>query len=325
MKEEIREWVEQNRDEIAIGESNFSLEEISEGESNHVFKLEAEDEMLVKTSDKLVLRTSLDVSEDRIPHEAKILELLDNEDVENVPRKIYFDDSNLIGQPVLVQTFVGEKDIDFKEMNREQREELAKRLAEIHSLTPENYNKLFDENEPKTASMNKELGDNFGKYSKKPYNDYLELVEEVDPRIEKAFRKQKEIYQEMIQEDGELPWRIVHGDPASNIRASGDEIYLIDWEFCRPGVPRFELIYTFRHNDVSREKRDEFFEIYNKYRETSEVAEKYAKKWEKFLAFNDMIWAAKRKEKVREKGDDPSKYEDIFEQRMKQLDEMWKK
>ena len=301
MEEKVRTWIEQNRNEIGIGKSDFSLEELTEGESNHVFKLEAEDEMLVKTSDEMIVRTSLDISEDRILHEAKILDLLEEEDIENVPRKIYVENSELIGQPVLVQTYVGDRNIYFNEMNQEQLEELAKRLAEIHSLTPEKYNELFDKDEPETVSMEKELGDNFRKYSRDPYEEYKDLVDKVDPRVESAFRKHKKIYQEMIQEEGDLPWRMVHGDPASNIRASGDEIYLIDWEFCRPGVPRFELIYTFRHNGVSTEKRQEFLEIYRQYRETSEVAEKHSGKWEKFLAFNDMIWAAKRKEKAGKK------------------------
>ena len=324
MKDKIKDWVEENRDELGIGESDFSLEEMTGGESNHVFKLVASDKMVVKASDEMIVRTSLDISEDKITHESKILDMLEEAGVEDVPRKIYYEDSDLLGQPALVETFEGDQNVNVREMNDKQLENFARKLAEIHSLKPEIYNEKFGENEPETASMKKEMEGNFEKYSKQPYEEYKRKTDSFDSRVEEFFERQKELYQEMTGSKTDLPWRLVHGDPSNNVRTSENEIYLIDWELAKPGVPRFELIYMFRHNKMEDEEREKFLENYRQHRNTWTGADKYAEKWEKFLAFNDMIWAAKRKERVKQKGDDPSKYEEMFERRLNQLEKFYR-
>lgn len=322
MKDKIREWVEKNRKDLGLKDSSFSLNEMTNGESNHVYKVEAEEDILVKASE-FIVRISLDISEDRIAHEAKMIDLLKEEGVRNVPEKILFDDSSAIGQPVLAETYIGEYDIGVKDMDRRQLETFAQKLAAVHSTGPESYNQIFGEDEPEQVSMEEELAGNFEQYSKEPFEQYRKKVDEVDPRVKRFFQKQKELYSRMIESDGRLPWKMTHGDPSNNVRASENNIYLIDWELARPGVPRFELIYMFRHNDMSQEEREEFLKIYRKYRETSEFADDHASRWEKFLAFNDMIWAAKRKEKVKEKGEDALKYEEMFEKRLTELENMW--
>jgi Ser/Thr protein kinase RdoA (MazF antagonist) len=314
--EEVSQLVKNNLENLALKNSDYTVRKIEGGENNRIFEIQSDER-------DLILRLSNQVSEDRISHEAKILNLLEEEGVENVPRKVYFEESKLLDQPVLIETKVGERDISFCEMGEEDLEEFAERLGKIHSITPERFNEKFGREVPNEASMEEHLKENFEKYSKKPFEKYLELAGEADPRVEEMFERQKRIYEEIIQEEKKLPWRMVHGDPAENIRSDGEQIFIIDWEFCRPGVPFFELIYTFRHNSVSEEKREEFLRIYRKFRETSKVAERNAEKWEKFLAFNDMIWAAKRKEKARDRGGDGSKYEGIFEQRMKNIEKLF--
>lgn len=322
MEDKIQAWVEENREELGIGESDFRLVELTEGESNHVYRVESEEELLIKASG-IVVRTSLEVSDDRIARESKVLDVLEGEGFSRVPRKVYFEDSELVGQPVLAQTFVGEHDIDIGEMNPEQKDNFAKRLAELHSITPESFNEAFGEEEPMEVSMEYELEGNFEKYSREPFEEYVEKADSIDERVKSLFRKQKELFNEMIETEGLLPWRMNHGDPSNNVRATGEDIFLIDWELGRPGVPRFELVYMFRHNDMSVEERREFLNLYRNYRSTSDFADKMADKWERFLAFNDMIWAAKRKERVKERNEDASRYEEMFEKRIENLEKMW--
>ncbi len=322
MEDKIDTWIRENRENLGIADSSFQLIELTKGESNHVYKVEPEGALVVKASE-LIVRTSLDVSDDRIGRESKVLDLLAEEDIDRVPRKIYFEDSEFLGQPVLAQTFVGDHDIEIGDMNHEQRDNFAEMLAELHSISPESFNEAFDEDEPEKVSMEYELEGNFEKYSREPFEEYVEKTDRVNERLKSLFEKQKRLFDEMIESEGFLPWRMTHGDPSNNVRASKDEIFIIDWELSRPGVPRFELVYMFRHNNMDEEAREEFLELYRQYRSTSDFADRMAEKWEKFLAFNDMIWAAKRKERVKEKGGNASKYEEMFEKRLTKLENMW--
>lgn len=322
MKDKIEAWIRENRENLGIADSSFQIVELTKGESNHVYKVESDESMVVKASE-LIVRTSLDVSDDRIGRESKVMDVLAEENIDRVPRKIYFEDSEFLGQPVLAQTFVGNHDIKIGDMNHEQKDNFAEMLAELHSKTSESYNRIFEEEEPEEVSTEYELRGNFEKYSKEPYEEYKEKSESVDARLERLFERQKNLYRRMINSEGTLPWRMTHGDPSNNVRSSGNDIFLVDWELSRPGVPRFELIYMFRHNEMNEEAREELLELYRKYRPTSDFADEMAEKWEKFLAFNDMIWAAKRKERVKEKGGNASKYEEMFEKRLTELENMW--
>jgi aminoglycoside phosphotransferase (APT) family kinase protein len=322
MEDKIEAWVEENRDNLGIADSSFQLTELTKGESNHVYKIETDEDMIVKASD-MVVRTSLEVSDDRIGRESKVLDVLAEEGIDRVPRKIYFEDSEFLGQPVLAQTFIGDQDIEIGDMNHEQKDNFAEMLANLHSISPESFNEAFDEDEPEKVSMEYELEGNFEKYSREPFEEYVEKVDKVDERVKSLFEKQKRLFDEMIESEGFLPWRMTHGDPSNNVRASKDEIFMIDWELSRPGVPRFELVYMFRHNNMDEEAREEFLELYRQYRSTSDFADRKAEKWEKFLAFNDMIWAAKRKERVKDMDKDAEEYEKMFEKRLTELENMW--
>lgn len=322
MEDKIGAWVEENRNNLGLRKSDFELIELTSGESNRVYKVEAEEDLVVKAS-AVVVRTSLEVSDDRIGRESKVLDVLVEEDIDRVPRKIYFEDSELLGQSVLAQTFVGDQDIEISDMTYDQRDNFAEMLAELHSIGPESFNKAFDEDEPEKVSIKYELEGNFEKYSREPFEEYVEKADNADERVKSLFKKQKRLFNEMIESEGFLPWRMTHGDPSNNVRNSKNSIFMIDWELARPGVPRFELVYMFRHNDMDEEAREEFLDLYRQYRSTSDFADRMAEKWEKFLAFNDMIWAAKRKERVKDMDEDAKKYEKMFEKRLNELEEMW--
>jgi len=322
MKQRVKNWINENGGSLGI-RSDFKLIEIRRGESNHVFKLKAEEEMLHGVSEA-VIRTTKGLSEDRISNEADMLEFLENENIENVPRKIYADYLDEIAQFVLVETSVGQKDKDLEELNEIQYKNFIKKLAEIHSIDAKSYNSFFGTDEPQKVTMKYRFQDVFEEYSKGRYEEYSNIADKVDSRVEKLYEKQKKLYKRMASVEGKIPWRLVHGDAAGNIRVSGDEVFIVDWEFSKLGVPMFELIYIFRHNELSNKQRRRFLNEYKKHRKPPKLVEDYADEWERFLAFNDVIWTALRKEKIKRKGEDASEYADLLEKRIEKLNEMHK-
>ena len=318
MKNEIKSWIQENKDEIGFN-SEVEIVDISSGESNHTF------EVISKKSEEIkVLRTSFKVSKDRINHESQILDFLKKLEIEDVPRKLYYIKDSSIKQPILVETHIGEEDIDANSLNSDQVKDLAEMLAKIHSVDSKKYNRFMDEEKPITSSLGYEFREDFKKYSKKPFEEYKELVEEVDERVLKFYNKQKALVREAENTDEEVEWRMCHGDISDNLRVNKDgSLSLVDWELARPGIPRFELIYMFKHSDFSKEEQENFLKEYRSIRETSSIADKWSSKRWKFLAFNDMIWAAKRKEKLRIQGEEYSKYEELFEERLKELQELY--
>lgn len=96
-----------------------------------------------------------------------------------------------------------------------------------------------------------------------------------------------------------------------------DGTYLIDWEFSSVGYPENEILYFFIHEDLSQEQKNIFLEEYQKHRELGEDFGETRKFYDKFLAFNDMIWAAKRVEK----GED--KHRDLLEERLEHLEKLY--
>jgi len=318
MKTDIEDWIVENKHKIGF-DSEIEIKDISKGESNHTFEIEC-----LKSDQSKILRTSLSISDDRIKHESKILTLLENLNLQDVPRKIYYQEKTSLNQPILVETFVGTADIETKDLNKKQVKNLAHKLAKIHSIEPKEYNKFMKAETPSKSTLGYEFREDFKKYSKTPFEAYKKLSKDIDKRITNFYKKQKEIVKEAENVGDKLSWGMCHGDISHNIRINSDNsLSLIDWELARPGIPRFELVYLFKHSKFSKSMQNSFLEEYEKVREIPSVAEAWSNKRWKFLAFNDMIWAAKRKEKLKHRGKDYFKYEKLFEKRLKELEELY--
>jgi aminoglycoside phosphotransferase (APT) family kinase protein len=141
------------------------LARLDSGESNETFK--------VKGDENLIVRTSKEDSPDRIAHEKEVLKFLEQEGIENTPRLVYYSEETSVGQPIIVETFVGEEELNMEEASAEQIENLAEILAEIHSISVESYNEFFEIQKPISVSLKKELEKDFRNYSRKPYQDYI--------------------------------------------------------------------------------------------------------------------------------------------------------
>lgn len=311
MKEEIKMWLEENQD--AINLSDFSLERMESGESNETFRAEDGDR-------KLIVRTSKEDSEDRIAHERDVLRFLQKQNMENVPKIVHYEEDTSLSQPVIVESYIGHDELDIEEATAEQIRNLANLIAKFHSISVAEYNEFFGTDHPSKVTLEEELAIDFEEYSKKPYEDYRSKADDVDERIEELYGKQQELIEEAGEMDVEVPWTFVNGDIMNNIRQKDDEIYIVDWELAGVGVPYIELIEFFTSGRVSEEKQEALLEEYERRYELPEDWRESAELIEKFHGFNSMIWAANKKEQREE-----PKYDQMFEERMEQLEKMWRK
>ncbi len=305
-KSKVKAFLENNK--VVLGKE-FELTDKRSGESNHNFIIEAEGE-------KYVLRVSRNVSRrSRLREEAEALEFLEENGVENIPRKEWFGETEI--GAVLIETYVGEKDLEGRDFTKEELRKSAELLAEIHSIQITEYNEFFSTEKEDKASLREIYATEYKKWSERPYREYLETAEEKDERIEKAYRKQEQLFENVP--DVKVEQRPVHGDLGFNVRRSDDEIFFVDWEYFTAGYPGHDIVYFFEHEGLDMEQREIFLEEYRRHRELDDVFEENRERYRKFLAFNDAVWAAKR---IASGEGDEEKMKGIFEEKISQLEEL---
>lgn len=305
-KEKVKNWLRQNSGKTGI--ESFEIIDVKSGESNHNFVIKSEEE-------KYVLRVSKQISrESRLENEAEKLDFLEQQGIERIPRKIWFGKDTDIGE-VLIESFVGQKELDKQSMSNERLRSLARKMAEIHSIPVEAYNQFSDVKETETQNLKQIFLSDFEDWSKRPYEEYLDLVDEPDPRIQKCFERQQKLLKQVP--DNEVKRRLVHGDLGFNVRATDDQVFVVDWEFSRIDYPDLEILYCFEHEKLSLDQREIFLEEYRKHRNLNEIFEEIRPLYRKFLGFNDMIWAAKRVEQ----GED--KHKELMENRLEHLEKLY--
>lgn len=306
-KQKIDNWLQENSERTGI--TDFKIKDVKAGESNHNFIIKIEEE-------KYVLRISKSISrESRLENEAEKLEFLDNQEVNRVPRKIFFEKDTELGE-VLIESFAGDKELDKESMNDERLRSLARKIAEIHSIPVEKYNGFSGKDKPETKKLKKILSSDFEDWSKRPYEEYLELVDDPDQRIIDYFQKQQKLLNKVPEK--EIKTSLVHGDLGFNIRATENQVFIVDWEFSRIDYPELEILYCFEHEKLSSDQREIFLEEYRKHRELDGIFDDIRDLYKKFLGFNDMIWAAKRVEQ----GD--VKHRELMENRLEHLEKLYR-
>lgn len=289
MESKIEDWLEDNSRKLGLEEPEIVDRDSGEGNHNLI---------LLDKEEKLVLRVSKDTSESRLKKEKDVLQFLEEEGIENIPQVRHFERDDKLGD-VLLETYVGEQDLDVDEFAEERLRNLAEQLAEIHSIPVERYNEFTGAEEPSREKLAEVYRSDFREWSKAPYKEYLMQADSPRKQILNFFEQQKEMIQKSDL-DVEVRKSLTHGDLGFNVRASGDEIFLVDWEFSCIGYPGNEIMYFFIHEGLEEWQREVFLEEYRSHREL-EGFEKTKEVYPKFLAFNDMIWAANRVEKGEEK------------------------
>ncbi|MFB6174928.1 MAG: aminoglycoside phosphotransferase family protein [Candidatus Nanohalobium sp.] len=304
--EKVESFLDKNRDVLG---RDFELEERKTGESNHNFIIEAEEE-------RYVLRVSRQVSRrSRLREEAEALDFLEEQEVEHVPRLEWFGETEI--GAVLIETFVGEENIQKGDFDEEELRRSAELLADIHKISTEEYNDFFGTQKEQKASLRKIYAREYRKWSERPYNEYLDAAEEPDERLKEAYRRQEKLFKTVP--DIEVPQRPVHGDLGFNVRKSGEKVFFVDWEYFTTGFPGHDVVYFFEHEGLDEEEREVFLEEYRRHRELDKAFEENRERYRKFLAFNDMIWAAKRLETGE---GDQEKMQEIFDEKMELLEKL---
>jgi aminoglycoside phosphotransferase (APT) family kinase protein len=304
VEEKIGRWMHQE-----FGR-NASVDHERDGLSNIAYRITCD-------GGEYILKTPNGIGKSRLGNEAGGLEVLEREGIETVPRKVFYGEPELLGQEVLVQTAVGGTESSIKKLDEKQRENFIQLLAEIHSIRPDAYNEVFESEEKASGRLMEDVRSTFEEHSVNRYEFYRKETDDFDTRVEEIFEEQKKLMDRI--EDGEVDHRLVHGDLSRNMRVEEKKVFLYDWENCSIGIPRFELIFFFLHNDMDEVEREDFLDDYREYREIPEAAENAAEEYEKFLRINDMLWAAMMKEKALKAGKEPSKYSEMFERRVEKL------
>ncbi len=285
---------------------DYELLETREGEGNHNHIIESDGE-------KYVLRVSKEISEDRLENEHEMLRFLKSQGIENVPRPVFFD--KLDKKQVLLETFVGEKDLEPEDFTESRLRHTAQFLAHLHSVPVEDYNTYTGETREEKTTLQEVYADDFEEWAEKRYEEYLELAEEPHERIKVHFERQKEQLEKVPDVPVELS--VIHGDLGYNVRARRSEVFVVDWEFSRIGYPENDILYFLQHQWLEQEQQETFLEEYRKHRET-QAFEDTSEFYPSFLAFNDMIWAAKRVAKGEEEK------RELLEERMERLENMYR-
>lgn len=287
----------------------FNVVEKKFGESNYNFILEAEEE-------KFVLRVSRKVSRrSRLKEEAKALNFLKKQGITNIPEKIWFGSAEF--GSVLIETYVGEEDLEADDFTEKELKEAARLLSKIHSIPLNEYNRFFGSKKKEKASLREIYREEYEKWSERPYREYLDEAEEQDERIEKAYHLQKELFEKVP--DVEVEQRPVHGDLGFNVRSSSSGVFFVDWEYFTTGYPGHDIVYFFEHENLSEDQREIFLDEYREKSDLDESFEENRERYRKFLAFNDAVWAAKR---IESGEGDQEKMEEILERKMSVLEEL---
>lgn len=302
----VKAFLETHRDEF---ERDFDIVERKYGESNHNFILEADGE-------KFVLRVSRKVSRrSRLREEAEALNFLETQGISSVPEKVWFGDTEF--GSVLIETYVGDKDLEADDFTEKELRESARLLSEIHSIPITEYNSFFGSEKKEKTSLKEVYSKEYRKWSERPYREYLDEAEEHDEKIKEAYRIQKELFGNVP--DVEVNQRPVHGDLGFNVRSSKSEVFFVDWEYFTSGYPGHDIVYFFEHEKLGKEQRRIFLDEYRKHRDLDESFEENRERYRKFLAFNDAVWAAKR---IESGEGNQEKMKKILEEKMSILEQL---
>lgn len=279
------------------------------GESNHNFIFESEGE-------KYVLRSNLEEkgSKFRLEQERKILEFLEDQSINFVPRSVKYDETRKLH----ITSYIGEQDIGLEEMNHKMIEEWIEKMARIHRLDFKEFRNFCDRNDY-TYSKPETLKQTIQKYG----FDRLRYTEEnISHELLEWCREKLEKIDENIEEKEEPRIGLSHGDIANNTREGGKQVYFIDWELARfSHHPENMLSYLFIHENLSKER---YKMIKDLYREKTGVKdlEESLRESERLTRVNDVIWALRRASKMKDREDEGEKeYIQLAEERKEKFEE----
>lgn len=273
------------------GFKDSEIEEVLEGKHNRNF-------VFTSQSGKYVLRVKKAEQEPgKLENEWKILEFLDEQDIEFAPKTVHFDRN----KRVHIVEFVGEEDVELGNLDRDELESWVSNLAKLHSISYQEFTDFCQRKgyekcraESRTDIVQKWIS-KVPELEDVPNGD--SIVNWVKDRLEDV---KPEIENESFERTG-----LTHGDLAHSTR-KGDQLYLIDWEFAKvtesPELSLVKLVV----NEVDREKFSEIVKIYRKetgiqnFEHKLEMAEQSER-------LQTIVWLLERSAKLKEREPEESK------------------
>lgn len=264
-----------------LPEKILNVEEIStRGERNHNFKVTTEGQNFIARRPK----HKIDGKQET---EKFLLDFLRTRDIDFVPESVgIYNDIHVI-------TEVGEKDLEFEEVDKRQISDFIEKVVILHSL---DVDELIEFSVEKGVELELlELEEDIERFSGSRLQNITEFHdEELIESLEKELEQLRE-----NKPDGELEHGLIHDDLSGNVRSGPDGVYLIDWEFGLPGkAPEREFGYLFAHEKLNEKKERFIVETYAKEREAEqEKIESRVRWWEQVVLVGEIAYAIELQDK----------------------------
>jgi hypothetical protein len=232
-----------------------------------------------------------------------------------VPDIIYWEDEN----DFHIESYVGEYDVEFNKLNKDELDIFAKQLASVHSLSAEQYQQFSTKHNFVKARIVSPI-DNLNVYG----FERFKIVEKLCPDnrvkdwLNTNLNKNLLEIQKLSPETAtaHLHW----GDIGENIRKEKSNIYFIDWEFSELGSGT-ELSYIKIHSHLSPEKFNYLVSRYAIHSgKTNQELFTGINSIEKIIRVNDVVWAAMKWGQSKT-AEDKGKYKELTYKRIKLAEE----
>jgi len=282
---------------------SFEIVERLDGHNNQNF--------IVKSGGKkYVLRKKKDISEDQdtLETERKVLEFMEAEGVDCVPRSVVYSPEDNIH----VISYVGADEVNVEKLDDERLASWAREVAKINQLTFGDY-KEFCENNEYSYSEPKTISEEAEKWKKD-----LDSIEE-DQRYADLLRFAEEkiqVFEDLeTSKDLEL-FGLSHNDIPNSTRMGEGRLFLIDWEFSGfSGRPYSDIGAIFAHNMLSEEQKILVKEAYRDVFDVPEDFDNELKLTRNLRHLSSLIWCLGR---VSDDKGDTEKYLD-YARKQKEL------
>ncbi|MFB6100233.1 MAG: phosphotransferase [Candidatus Nanohalobium sp.] len=258
------------------------IESVEEGKNNVNYIFSSDE-------GKYVLRKARKAKEhETLRNERVVLEFLEAKRIDSAPRSINLDPQKNIH----TVSFVGRESVWAEKLNQDDLRNWAKQLAQINTLTFEQFKDFCEESgydsikpekqEDKIEGLYRDLEEIRG-------SGYKELTAFVEKKLDEvAFREPLELDQPFL----------MHSDIANSTRKTGDSFFFIDWEFAEFKYNQAsDLAVILSQRDFTEQQIET---LKNTFREELEITDNFEEKLlraKKFRHLFNIVWCLKRASK----------------------------
>lgn len=270
---EVRNYLGRNTDF-----EDVEIVERFEGEHNYSFVFESE-------RGKYVFRARKKASsESQLKNERRILDFLNNQDIEFAPETVYYGAE----QGFHVVEFVGENEAGLDELSDNELETWTENLVKLHSLRFEDFKEFceekgYDFSEPETRE--EKLGS---------IENHLDRALDVDQSLLAWARERLKDFREEMDESRDRVG-LSHEDLQNSIRKTSEKLYFIDWEFAKFSYhPESDLVDVFIDEQLAKEQIEIIKQAYRRKTSFGGSLDREVEKAKKLRLLFQLSWSLER-------------------------------